>query len=217
MKGKFITLEGTDGCGKTTQIQLLYEWLKKKNIKVEQPLRDPGHTALGEEIRRILKDNVQLGKLGMSAEAEILLFEASRAELVRHYILDVLKNGIWVLCDRFYDSTTAYQGYGRGLNLDDIKFLNHFAVGDCIPDLTLVLEIDAREAKQRLGRRPKPVGGDRMESEPESFYEKVREGYRQIAKTEPKRVKLIDASTDPQTVFKKIQKEVQNAFHLDLD
>ncbi|MFH1067577.1 MAG: dTMP kinase [bacterium] len=216
MKGKFITLEGSEGCGKTTQIELLATWLKEKNKPVVC-LREPGGTPLGETVRRLLKHDP--AGHGMCAEAELLLFAASRAELVRRVIQPSLEKGEWVLCDRFLDSTTVYQGIARGLDAKTVAAINHFAVASCLPDLTLVLELEAEEARRRLLRRPRPAGlaPDRMESEPELFFQKVREGYQKLAKQEPQRVRLIPARGSRQEIADLIQKELRHAFPRLLD
>lgn len=208
MRGKFITFEGSEGCGKSTQLRLVSEWLMNKNIPIVCP-RDPGSTPLGEAIRDLLKFN-PAGR-GMTSESELLLFAANRAELVRKIIEPSLEAGKWVICDRFHDSTTVYQGNARGLNIKSVNTINHFAIGPCIPDLTLILDLSAAESRTRLAKR-RSDKEDRMESEPEAFYEKVREGYRQIAKKEPKRARLISASGSPEIVFERLKHEMTSAF-----
>lgn len=210
MRGKFITFEGSEGCGKSTQLRMVSEWLMSKKISVVCP-RDPGGTPLGEAIRDLLKFN-PAGR-GMSSVSELFLFAASRAELARKIIEPALEAGKWIICDRFYDSTTVYQGNARGLNLKAVHTINQFAVGASVPDLTIVLDLSEAEAHLRLAKRNNPEGKvDRMESEPDSFYEKVREGYRQIAKKEPKRVRLVSASGSREVVFGRIKNEIMRAF-----
>ena len=208
MQGKFISFEGSEGCGKSTQIGILAAWLKEKNIPAII-LREPGGTPVGESIRHLLKHDP--AGFGMSSEAELLLFAASRAELVRKIILPTLEKGQWVICDRFLDSTLVYQGIGRGLPLDILEKINQFATTGHLPDLTLLLDLELEEARNRVIKR---ASTDRIESLPEEFFHKVREGYLALAKTQPQRVKLIHAGASPDEIAKKIQQEILNAFHL---
>jgi dTMP kinase len=215
MRGKFITFEGSEACGKSTQIELVVKWLRDKGIGCVM-LREPGGTPLGEQIRHLVKHDP--AGMGMSREAELLLFAASRAELVRKQIEPTLERGEWVLCDRFHDSSVVYQGFARGLDADQVRTINAFALGATVPDLTLVLDVDPVESKKRLLRRVRPVGvEDRMENESEEFYNRVREGYRAIAKQDSARVKWIDANGSQNDVFQKLQNEVKHAFHGLLD
>lgn len=215
MQGKFITFEGSEGCGKSTQIEILADWLKQHDIPAII-LREPGGTKLGEAIRHLLKHDP--AGFGMTSEAELLLFAASRAELVRKIILPALSQGQWVICDRFLDSTLVYQGLARGLPLDILQTINHFASDGYLPDLTLLLDLELEEARNRIMRRVRPVGEtDRIESLPEEFFQKVREGYLALAKEQPQRVKLIHAGGTKIEIAKKILKEIQHAFHLRLD
>jgi dTMP kinase len=195
-RGMFITFEGIDGCGKTTQLNLSYRYLKSLGYDVVR-LREPGSTPVAEKIRRLLLDrNSQLADV-----TELLLYEAARAEITRNEIEPHLKAGRIVLCDRFYDSTTAYQGYGRGLDLSTVKRLHKLAVGDCRPDLTLVFDIPLALAGERLGRRR-----DRLESQPSAFHRRVREGFLRIAESEPGRVKVVGGSRSPERVFTDVKK-----------
>jgi len=215
MEGKFISFEGSEGCGKSTQIELLTDCLKEHGIPAII-LREPGGTPLGESIRHLLKHDP--AGFGMTSEAELLLFAASRAELVRKTILPTLAKGHWVLCDRFLDSTVVYQGMGRGLPLDILQTINHFATSGRLPDLTLLLDLDLEEARRRVMHRVRPVDAhDRIESLPEEFFKKVREGYLSLVREHPQRVKLIDASASKSDLAKIILKEIQHAFHLRLD
>ncbi|MDR0533029.1 MAG: dTMP kinase [Verrucomicrobiales bacterium] len=215
MKPRFITFEGSEGCGKTTQIALLTDWLKQRGETVIC-LREPGGTPLGEVIRHLLKHD-PAGQ-NMSAESELLLFTSSRAEIVRKVIRPALTASQWVICDRFHDSTTVYQGIARGLDLDSVSAINNFALGNTLPSLTLFLDLDPEESRKRMLRRVRPLGeSDRMESEPPEFYEKVINGYRQLANNEPQRVKRIDANGDKNVVFTRILTEVQHAFSGQLD
>ena len=147
-----ITFEGSEGCGKSTQVKRLAARLEKCRI-VAAVFREPGGTAIGEAIRHLLQHSEE--NHGMSPETELLLFEASRSQLVREKIQPALQRGEWVICDRFFDSTTVYQGAARQLHLGLVKKLNAFVVGDCVPDLTFVLDIDRATAQSRLGNRKK--------------------------------------------------------------
>ena len=220
MKGLFITFEGTEGSGKSTHIQLLAERLRAMNRTV-RVLREPGGTPIGEEIRHTLKHSQQ--NHAMTAEAELLLLSASRAQLVRQVIRPALAAGEVVLCDRFYDSTIAYQGYGRQLDLNLVRAVIEFAVGETRPDLTLLLAVPIEVSEtRRLARqqtmlldvpvRAKKSEGhaklpfnqplrDRMEEADRGFFERVEHGYKTIAAAEPRRVCVID-STRPLEVVK---------------
>jgi dTMP kinase len=187
----FITFEGSEGCGKSTQAQRLGARLESLGVPV-LVTREPGGTPIGETI----KDLLQFAPQGsaMTPETELLLFEASRSQLVREAIQPALERGVCVISDRFFDSTTVYQGVARKLDARLVQELNRFAVGDCIPDLTLVLDLDVSTARERMMRRVRPVNADRMEQEPIEFYQAVRDAYRQLAEKEPGRVILIDGS-----------------------
>jgi dTMP kinase len=195
MKGLFITFEGTEGTGKTTQISLLAWRLRSMGYKV-RTLREPGGTPIGEEIRHTLKHSPS--NHAMTPEAELLLMNASRAQLVREVIRPALAAGEIVLCDRFYDSTTAYQGYGRELDLQMVKNIIEVAVGDTRPDLTLLF-IVSREVSEarRVARQPTlplSMQRDRMEEADQSFFARVAKGYQAIAAAEPHRVRQFDAT-----------------------
>jgi dTMP kinase len=187
--GLFITFEGSDGCGKSTQIRRLAAHLRRLGHRV-MVTREPGGTPVGERIRHLLK----FSKSGhaMTPEAELLLFSASRAQLVREKILPALALGEVVLCDRFADSTTVYQGVGRKLDAACVAHLNDFAIAARKPDLTLVLDLDVATGLARAQRKTRTR--DRMESQRRSFYQAVRRGFQALARREPRRVKLIDAS-----------------------
>jgi dTMP kinase len=191
MCGIFISFEGSEGCGKSTQVRLLAERFTQAGREVVTT-REPGGTSVGEQIRHLL----QFSKEGHSLvpEAELLLFAASRAQLVREVIAPALQAGKVVIADRFLDSTTVYQGVARRLAVEEVSGVNQFAVGGCLPDITLVFDVDPETARIRLMRRPKPAGApDRMESQPPEFYEAVRAGYLALAEREMKRVVLVDA------------------------
>ena len=203
-KGKFITVEGTEGVGKTTNIQRITEWLDERGIAYIST-REPGGTVLGEKIRDLLldKDNT-----GMAASAELLLMFAARAQHLEEKIIPALAAGTWVLCDRFTDATYAYQGFGRGLNCEHIKQLEKLVQGDLHPDFTLILDIDPELGMSRVRARGEL---DRFESEALEFFDRVRAGYRERANDNPSRYCLVDASS-PLTVVQEHIVEALNAF-----
>jgi dTMP kinase len=169
--------------------------------------REPGGTPIGETIRELLQ--FASHNSGMTPEAELLLFEASRSQLVREIIKPALERGMCVIADRFFDSTTVYQGAARKLDPETIERLNAFAVGDCIPDIAFVLDIDAATAKSRMQKPRRP---DRMEQEPAEFYERVREAYRELAAREPNRVVLINGLHNADQIENEIWETLCNRF-----
>ncbi len=189
----FITFEGLDCSGKSTQAQLLAQRLETEPLPGdERPrkvrfLREPGGTSISERLRDILLDRTTLE---LHERAELLLFEASRAQLVYRVIRPALERGEIVLCDRYADSTTAYQGYGRGLDLDAVERINRFATGELRPDLTVCVDITAEEIMRRKSLRGDPA--DRMESAGSRFYERVRKGYLEIAQHDPGRFVVVN-------------------------
>jgi dTMP kinase len=193
MKGLFITFEGSEGCGKSTQVTLLAERLRKLGHSV-RVTREPGGTPIGEEIRHTLKHSH--ANAAMTWEAELLLMNASRAQLVREFIRPALNRGDIIISDRFYDSTTAYQGHGRQLNLAAVQRIVDFAVGDTRPDLTLLFTIPAEVSAQRLRSRQAtlPFVRDRIEEGDRAFFERVVHGYEAIALAEPHRVRKVDGN-----------------------
>jgi dTMP kinase len=205
----FITFEGSEGCGKSTQAQRLAAHLESLGEPVLMT-REPGGTPIGETI----KDLLQFAPHGaaMMPETELLLFEASRSQLVRETIQPALQRGVWVISDRFFDSTAVYQGVARKLDAQLVEELNHFAVGDCVPDLTFVLDLDVQTAHQRMLRRVRPVSGDRMEQEPIEFYQAVRDAYRELAKKESARVVLIDGDQSMDQIESGIWEVVSSRF-----
>lgn len=210
ISGKFISLEGSEGCGKTTQLNLLVEWLKSLRIS-PICLREPGGTPLGESIRNLLKHDPN--GHGMASQTELLLFAASRAELVRKTIRPALAAGNWVISDRFFDSTAVYQGAGRGLDPVSIEAINRFVTGPTRPDLTLVFDLPSDEALRRATSRPRAAQVvDRMEIEPPEFYEQVRQAYLELAQSEPNRIKVIDARGTREEVFQRFKEEMIHAF-----
>lgn len=191
-RGFFITFEGSEACGKSTQIQLLANRLQQRSLKVALT-REPGGTPIGEEIRHLLQ--FSSANAAMTPETELLLFTASRAQLVREIILPSLQSGVTVIADRFFDSTTVYQGVARAIDPEKVKLINEFAVGECVPDLTFVLDLDCEQARRRLqGRNSSGDPVDRMEQEPLAFYQAVRQGYLDLARANPSRIRVIDAS-----------------------
>ena len=197
-RGRLITFEGIDGSGKTAQINRLTDLLRQKGIKV-LVLREPGGTPIGEAIRKILLDNKHRE---MCSETEMLLFSAARAQLVRQVIAPALAEGIWIICDRFYDSSLAYQGYGRGMDLGEIRWLNRLAVGLFAPDLSFVLDLPVELATERLARRAEKA--DRLDQESMAFMQKAREGYHRLAAEEPDRLIVMDASQPEEILAEQI-------------
>ena len=199
-KGLFITFEGADGCGKTTQMKLLAEYLKNNGYEVVLT-REPGGKGLGEKVREIL-----LNYDGeVSDRCESFLFLADRAQNIDIIVNPAVNNGKIVLCDRHIDSTVAYQGYGRGLDLKRIKMLNDIATNGRKPDLTIVFDIDVETSMKRVGSEK-----DRMESAGIEFHNKVRNGYLEIAKEEPERIKVVNAVQSIETVFEDVKQIVKN-------
>lgn len=193
-----ITFEGLDSSGKTTQALLLVERLKSVD---RQPvfLREPGGTTVSEKIRDILLDK---NHLDIEQATELFLFSAARAQLVRQVILPALRLGKDVVCDRYYDSTTAYQGYGRGLPLEDIRHINSLATSETLPDITVFVDVEIGEIQHR--RHSANLTADRMESAGDSFYQRVREGYRSLASQEPRRIVTVNGMKPIQEIEKEI-------------
>ena len=209
-RGVFITLEGSEGCGKSTQARRLASRFEQAGRSV-LITREPGGTAIGEKIRDLLQFAPE--SFAMAAETEMLLFEASRSQLVREVIRPALEQGTIVISDRFFDSTTVYQGVARKLEPDIVATLNDFAAGGDRPDLTIVLDVDVATARARMLRRVRPtIALDRMEQEPLEFYERVREGYRELARREPSRIRLLDGSRSADEIESQIWREVSERF-----
>jgi dTMP kinase len=205
----FITFEGSEGSGKSTQSDRLAARLQRCGVP-HLLTREPGGTSIGESIRDLLQFAPH--NSNMTPETELLLFEASRSQLVREVIKPALERGMCVIADRFVDSTTVYQGAARKLDREIIEQLNAFAVGDCVPDITFLLDVDAATAESRMQRAPRKA--DRMEQQPAEFYERVREGYRALAVDEPKRIILIDGSRDSDVIEREIWKTLCSRFPL---
>ena len=202
----FITFEGSEGCGKSTQVRRLTTRLEQAGVPF-LVTREPGGTPIGESIRELLQFAPQ--SASMTSETELLLFEASRAQLVREILKPALKNGNCIIADRFFDSTTVYQGVARKLDAKTVAALNAFAVGDCVPDITFVLDVDLKTAHARMKAPRRP---DRMEMQPEDFYERVIEGYRKLAAAEPDRIILIDGTKSADAVEAEIWKVLSSRF-----
>ena len=205
LKGKLITFEGIDGSGKSTQITLLSDYLLSLGYRVVL-LREPGGTEIGERIRQILLD---MRHDNMTAETELFLFEAARAQLTREVLIPALESGAWVISDRFSDSSVAYQGYGRGLSLEMIRSMNTWATAGIRPDLTILLELGNRVRDQRLHKRHVDGERDRLDIESERFKQRVCEGFREIASEEPTRVVVVESQGKKEETAALIREEVK--------
>ncbi|MDD3149806.1 MAG: dTMP kinase [Candidatus Gastranaerophilales bacterium] len=203
-KGIFITFEGADGCGKSTQAQKISEYLQENNIEYVLT-RDPGGTALGAKLRNILLHHDGM----VSSTCETLLYLADRAQHIEEKILPALNEGKIVLCDRHIDSTVAYQGYARGLDIDNINFLNKLATQNRLPDLTLLFDVETDVAMKRVGETK-----DRLESEGIEFHRKVRNGYLELAEKYPERIKIINANNSIDQVFEDAIKIIKNKLEI---
>jgi dTMP kinase len=197
----FICLEGIDGSGKSTQIVVLEAFLKSKGLEVLK-IREPGGTGISESVRKILLNTTHKDK--MNDITELLLYNAARAQLLHEVIKPALEKGVAVLADRFAYSTLAYQGYGRGLNIDIIKNLLHITCGDFFPNKTFILDIDISLSRERQQKDKNRQKADRIELEKNDFFERVAQGYRTIARENPEKCVLIDATNPPKDIFKLI-------------
>jgi dTMP kinase len=198
----FISFEGIDFCGKSTQVELLKKYLVEKKKQVEI-IREPGGTDISEKVREILLDKKHYH---MFMQTEIFLFSASRAQLVREKIQPYLETGIYVISDRFHDSTVAYQGFGRGIDLETVQRINNLAIGGTIPDLTFILDIpvDVAEKRKRLKENQ---ALDRIEVSDSGFYKRVREGYLKLAEKE-KRFRVFDGTLGIEKIHSKVVNEI---------
>ena len=210
MPGKFITFEGPEGSGKSTQIQLLKEKLEAEGLQITCT-REPGGTATGEEIRNLLQHDAAGEPL--SGRAELLLFTASRAQLMDRVILPTLENGGWVLCDRFIDSTLAYQGFARGMDIPTLDSINEFAIFERKPDVTILLDLEVEAGFRRLESRyaDSDESHDRFEREAREFHHKVRDGYQKLADREPNRFVIVDSDRSIEEVSADIWNAVKGA------
>jgi dTMP kinase len=192
--GKFITFDGIEGCGKTTQMKLAETWLRGRRIPV-LATAEPGGTPLGLKIREMLLNRCSWN---VSAEAELLLFAAARAQHVTETILPALNSGKWVLCDRYTDATVAYQGFGRGINAGFINIINDFSSRGLEPEITFLFDLPVedglRRARRRAANGSPDMAEDRFEQEDMNFHRLVRDGYLQLAKNEPRRFRVVDAT-----------------------
>lgn len=207
MKGLFVTFEGIDGCGKTTQIVKLSSKLESAGIPYVL-IREPGGTEIGEKIRTILLDKANSR---MHARTELLLYEAARAQIVEERILPEIKEGKVVICDRFFDSTMAYQGFARGLGQEAVEMLNGFSTAGISPDVTFLLDLDEQTAYAR--RHGRSDEEDRLEAEGLAFMRKVREGYLAISRNNA-RIHVIDASSTADEIFQRVKQVVWEVLEL---
>jgi dTMP kinase len=209
--GHFISIEGIEGCGKSTQAALLRDWLEVKGLQVLLA-REPGGPAISEKIRGILLDPANVS---MDHRTELLLYLASRSQFVQELLLPALHDGKIVLVDRYVDSTLAYQGYGRGLDVKDIELMNSFASRDIVPELTFLLDLDPVKGLERKGMGDgKESKGDRLEMESLEFHRKVREGFLSIARLDPDRVVVVRAEKKIEEISSEIQKVCVERFGL---
>ena len=200
MKGKFITLEGPEGSGKSTQGRLLVQYLKSKGKRAVF-LREPGGTSLSEKIRRILLDKANQGICPLS---EMLLYMAARAQLIQEVIKPALKKGYFVVCDRFLDSTTVYQGWGLGVDLTLIEHLGNFLTSGVKPDLTIFLDVGIKKGLKACGQRL-----DRIEQRPLAYHQRVRRGYLKLASENPRRIKIVRPDRDKNKTHVEIRRIVR--------
>jgi dTMP kinase len=213
MKGTFITFEGIEGSGKSTQIALLADFLAARGIQTVLT-REPGGTSIGDQVRTILLDPANRS---LDPAAELLLYAASRAQHLYEIILPALADGMTVLCDRFSDATLAYQGYGRGLDIEMIHTLDRIVTAGTRPDLTLLFDIDAAPGLARARGRNNSRGLEkeaRFENEELAFHERVRRGYLTLGTREPDRIQVVDASGTPEAVQKKVRKIIDEILHI---
>ena len=196
MRGKLITFEGIDGCGKTSQLRLLSDYLAARQIPFVAT-REPGGTLLGRTVRSAILDS-DAGTV--EPLAELLLYAADRAQHVRRVILPAIESGRLVLSDRFYDATTAFQGFGRCFDLTLVNHLNDLATGGLKPDLTLLFDLDVHAALDRVSSRSSDAHPDRLDREPVEFHERVRAGYLEIARSEPDRIRIIPSHGAPDSI-----------------
>ena len=201
MTGRLITFEGAEGSGKSTQMDLAHQLLKKNKISTLL-LREPGGVKISEKIRKILLD---CKNENMTDACEVLLYMAARAQLVHEVIAPALKKGKIILCDRFLDSTIAYQGFGNGVDLKFIKSVGKFATRGVAPDLTFLFDIDTKKGLSRTNAQK-----DRIELRSLEYHNRVRRGYLTLAKQEPKRIKVIKVDADKETVFARVKKHLDN-------
>jgi dTMP kinase len=213
MKGTFITFEGIEGSGKSTQISLLSNYLTATGVR-HVLTREPGGTLIGDQVRKILLDPANRA---LDPAAELLLYAASRAQHLREIIIPALADGTNVLCDRFSDATLAYQGYGRGLDIEMIRALDRIVTAGMRPDLTLLFDIEAASGIARARGRNNSRGLEaeaRFENEELAFHERVRQGYLTLVAQEPVRIRVVDASSSPEAVQSKVRQIVDERLEI---
>lgn len=213
MKGTFITFEGIEGSGKSTQIALFADYLTARGVR-HVLTREPGGTPIGDQIRKILLDPANRA---LDPAAELLLYASSRAQHLREIILPALAGGANVLCDRFSDATLAYQGYGRGLDIEMIRALDRIVTEGMRPDLTLLFDIEAASGVARARGRNNSRGLEaeaRFENEELAFHERVRQGYLALVAQEPERIQVVDASPSPEAIQAKVRKIVDERLRI---
>ncbi|MCK9363961.1 MAG: dTMP kinase [Syntrophales bacterium] len=203
---RFITFDGIEGCGKTTQLRLAEAWLRSRGLPV-LATAEPGGTPLGVKIRELLLNR---RSWNIGAEAELLLFAAARAQHVAETIIPALNDGKWVLCDRYTDATVAYQGFGRGINTELIRWLNEFSSRSLEPELTLLFDLPVeaglRRARTRAAGSAPDSAEDRFEQEETNFHQRVRDGYLQLAEAAPERFRLVNASGTPEEIQREVRR-----------
>lgn len=209
-KGAFITFEGIDGCGKSTQLELAAKRLSGQSFPLIVT-REPGGTAIAEKIREIL---ISPQNSEMVNECELLMYLAARAQHVREKIIPALEQGYVVLCDRFQEATFAYQGFGRNIHLDFLKKINSFATGGLLPDLTFIFDISVDLSNERMKKMNKAK--DRLELNGRAFYQKISEGYRLLAKTEPQRILLLDGSEPLEKISEQVYCRIKDILKIHL-
>lgn len=205
-KGIFITFEGSEGSGKSTQVQLTKEYLDSLKLNVLL-LREPGGVEISEKIRDLLLD---IKNTSMSAECETLLYLASRAQLVEEVLVPALKKGMHVICDRFLDSTLTYQGYGNGVDLEFIRKIGQFVTHNVKPNLTILFDIDSKEGLSRIARSK-----DRIERRTIAYHNRVRQGYLKLAQIDPQRIKVISVGTrSKEDIFNEVKEHLDRVFEI---
>jgi dTMP kinase len=208
--GRFVTIEGIEGCGKSTHSALLKDWLVEKDLRVVLA-REPGGTVISEKIREILLDPMNVS---MDHRTELLLYLASRSQIIQELLLPALKEGCIVIVDRYSDSTLAYQGFGREIDVGEIRSMNSFASRDLVPDLTFLLDLDPVEGFRRKEEgSDREIRGDRLEMEDLEFHRKIREGFLSIAKSDPERIAVVRADVMVDEVQAEIRRIYSERFH----
>ena len=208
--GKLITFEGLDGCGKSTQLVKATKWLTRQGCEVLQP-KQPGGSRIGKQIRNIL---LNPDHIALPPESELLLYLSDRIQHLTETILPAKAEGKMVLCDRFHDSTVAYQGYGRGLNLKSIESIIKYSIKPYTPDLTFLLTISPKTVVDRLGQRKEKSAKDRLEIESSKFFERTAKGFQELASAEPDRFICLDGEQGIEVIHQQIISELQDRFSI---